>query len=155
MGISMYKPVCAYACHDSLSPLYLNCTTFDDDMSGMDMKVRKRMDMDSAMGMTSSACRAQDLPWLQTLAYCFMQRCGTEDSVPESSIEAAWSLLAADGDEVPAYQTSLPLTTPSTEVDSDAMWLNFTSLVNDSVYFATRQTYQEFEYQEDTHVVLS
>jgi hypothetical protein len=154
IGISMYKPVCAFACHDSLSALFLNCTTFGDDMSGMDMKVRKRMDMASADGTTSSECRAQDVTWLQTLAYCMKQGCAA-DFVEESRIETAWNTLAADGETVPQYQTMLPATSPSVELDSDAMWLNSTSLVSSSLYFATHQTLMEFEYQEETHVKLS
>lgn len=81
-GIPMYEPLCCYSCHDALSSLYLNCTTFHDehsDMEGMDMKIKKRMDMGGeSMGETSDECRAQDQTWLQTLSYCMKTRCDEE-----------------------------------------------------------------------------
>jgi len=58
--------------------------TFEDDsdmsdMDGMDMKLRWRMDMGAAsMGTTSEECYASNIPYLQTLAYCFQQRCGDD-----------------------------------------------------------------------------
>lgn len=66
-GISLYQDLCCQACYDSLSTLYLTCTTFDDsamDMSSMDM------DMSMIMGATSADCYATNVPWLQTMAYC-------------------------------------------------------------------------------------
>lgn len=155
MGIIMYKPVCAYACQNALSTLYLNCTTFSDDesdMAGMDMKLRKRMDMGGeAMGTTSHECYATDAAWLQTLAYCMKDRCGI-DGVSESKIETAWSELSMSD---AAYSSQIPTERPATEVEADAMWLNTTSLVNNDLYYSFHQTLAEFEYQEDTHVRLS
>jgi hypothetical protein len=154
MGIDMYKPTCAYACHDSLSSLYLDCTTFDDmsgdDMDGMDMKVRKRMGMGSSKGTTSSVCRAADMVWLQTFAYCVQSNCAA-DGVAESKMESSWQTLAADGYPVPGLKTVLPPIAPTVQVDADAMWLNETGLVNGDLYFANRQTLQEFSYQETYH----
>lgn len=153
MGIKMYKPVCSYACHDSLSSLYLSCTTFDsgDSMAGMDMKIKKRMDMGSVEVTTSSSCRANDTVWLQTFAYCIQQNCAI-DGVSKSDMESSWETLAADGDAVPEMKTVLPASTPTAEVDNDSMWLNETQLVNRDLYFATRQTLGEFAYQEEIHV---
>lgn len=156
MGISMYKPVCAYACHDSLASLWLNCTTFStgsDDMAGMDMKLLKRMDMgEEAAATTSMECVASNMPWLQTLAYCLKDRCGI-DGVGEKKIAKAYSTLSMSDTAV--YSDMLPATAPTTELEADAMWLNETSLVNYDLYFSNRQTLQEFEYQEDTHAQLS
>lgn len=153
MGIKMYKPICSYACHDSLSSLYLSCTAFDsgDSIAGMDMKMKKRMDMGSVEGTTSSACRANDTVWLQTFAYCIQQHCAA-DGVSESEMESGWEALAADGDAVPEMKTVLPASVPTVEVDADAMWLNETQLANRDLYFATRQTLDEFAYQEKIHV---
>ncbi|PVH70598.1 hypothetical protein DL98DRAFT_661067 [Cadophora sp. DSE1049] len=156
MGISMYKPVCAYACHDSLASLWLNCTTFStghDDMAGMDMKLLKRMDMGGeAEATTSMECVASNMPWLQTLAYCLKDRCGI-DGVGEKKIAKAYSTLSMS--DAAVYSEMLPATAPTTELEADAMWLNETSLVNYDLYFSNRQTLQEFEYQEDTHAQLS
>ncbi|KAH7417787.1 ferric reductase like transmembrane component [Cadophora sp. MPI-SDFR-AT-0126] len=156
MGISMYKPVCAYACHDSLASLWLNCTTFSSashDMEGMDMKLLKRMDMgEEAEATTSMECVASNMPWLQTLAYCLKDRCRI-DGVGEKKIAKAYSTLSMSDTAV--YSEMLPATAPTTELEADAMWLNETSLVNYELYFSNRQTLQEFEYQEDTHAQLS
>ncbi|KAH6718239.1 ferric reductase like transmembrane component-domain-containing protein [Leptodontidium sp. MPI-SDFR-AT-0119] len=156
MGINMYKPVCAYACHDSLASLWLNCTTFStpsDDMAGMDMKLLKRMDMgEEAEATTSMECVASNMPWLQTLAYCLKDRCGI-DGVGEKKIAKAYTTLSMS--DIAVYSEMLPAENPTTELDADAMWLNETSLVNYDLYFSNRQTLQEFEYQEDTHVQLS
>ncbi|KAH7309291.1 ferric reductase like transmembrane component-domain-containing protein [Rhexocercosporidium sp. MPI-PUGE-AT-0058] len=159
MGITMYKPVCAYACYDSLSALWLNCTTFasaSDDMAGMegmDMKLLKRMDMgEEPEATTSMECVASNMPWLQTLAYCLKDRCGI-DGVGENKIAKAYSTLSMSDTAV--YSEMLPAEAPTTMLEADAMWLNETSLVNYDMYFSNRQTLQEFEYQEDTHVQLS
>jgi hypothetical protein len=159
MGITMYHPFCAYACSDSLSSLYLNCTTFEDmsdmDIDGMDMKAKKRMNMGSeSKGTTSPECRATDAVWLQTFAYCLKANCAV-DNVKESDIEDVWLVLAADGKMPPSYQGSIPSEAPTEELDSDAMWLNTTMLVNHKAYWNDHQTLIEFEYQEDTHVLLS
>jgi len=161
MGITMYYPVCAYACSNSLSGLYLTCTTFEDeshmdmDMDGMDMKVKKRMDMGSEPeGTTSSECRARDTFWRQTFAYCLKANCA-KDKVKESDIEDVWQVLAADELTVPSYQSSIPSDAPTNELEPDAMWLNTTALVNNKTYWSNHQTLYEFEYQEDTHVLLS
>src|SRR5690349_11769006 len=72
-GISLYQDLCCQACHDSLSTLYLNCTTFDDMSMSMDMST----DM-SMMGTTSEECYASNIPWLQTMAYCIQQNCNAD-----------------------------------------------------------------------------
>ncbi|EKD20113.1 uncharacterized protein L3040_002212 [Drepanopeziza brunnea f. sp. 'multigermtubi'] len=154
-GITMYKPVCAYACSDALSSLYLNCTTFmsHDSMDMAGMKLKKRMDMGSEMmGMTSDECYATDRVWQETLAYCMKDRCGTIDGVSEERIAKAYSKLS-NSDAV--YSEVLPAERPATELDADAEWLNVTSLVNSKLYFDNRQTRSEFEYQETMHARLS
>ena len=158
MGITMYQPVCVYSCHDSLSSLYLSCTTFGDsmeDMPGMDMKLRKRMSMgSSSMASTSNECYATNMPWLQTLAYCFKSRCAA-DGVKEDQIESHWQLFAANGAAVNSYKSLIPRDAPTAELESDAEWLNLTSLVNGENYLANHLTLLEFEFQEDMHVRLS
>ncbi|KAI9051730.1 hypothetical protein LZ554_004770 [Drepanopeziza brunnea f. sp. 'monogermtubi'] len=157
-GITMYKPVCAYACSDALSSLYLNCTTFESHDMGMDMdmagmKLKKRMEMGSEMmGMTSDECYATDRVWQETLAYCMKDRCGTIDGVKEEKIAKMYSKLS-NSDAV--YSEVLPAERPATELAVDAEWLNVTSLVNSKLYFDNRQTRSEFEFQETMHARLS
>ncbi|KAL2433960.1 Ferric/cupric reductase transmembrane component B [Exophiala dermatitidis] len=167
-GINMYKPVCCYACHDSLSSLYLNCTTFmsteDDgtDSMGMDMKLksrfmlRKRMDMGGGddMAMTSDECRASDTAWLQTLAYCVHNRC-TQDGVSEHLQNRCFGDQAAGGLSVPNLREAFPLKQPSIEVADDAVWLNATSLVNSALWERTYETLSKFEFSEDMHTKYS
>lgn len=154
MGIIMYKPVCGYAYHDSLSSLYLSCTTFDDSSEMSGMKRRKRMNMDSVIGTTSDDYYRSNTPWLQTLSHCMKKRCAT-DGADEAKIEKLWNTLADDGLTPPSYSSILPATAPTVELVADAVWLNKTSLVDGDLYYPNHQTLQEFEFQEDMHVRLS
>lgn len=152
MGITMYKPVCAYACHDALSSLYLNCTTFAEASGDMDhMMLKKRHEEDMIMGTTSDECYANNTVWLQTLAYCMSDRCAT-DGVGEARIAKAYSTLSMSDR---AYSDMLPAERPATELDADAKWLNVTSLVNPDLYLSNRQAMSEFEFQEGMHNRLS
>lgn len=180
-GISMYKPVCCYACHDSLSSLYLNCTTFmamdeqDSHGMGMDMKLKnklrkrvnmdmelnhnlhKRMDMGSGgseMAMTSDACRASDRAWLQTLAYCVHDRC-THEGVSAGLQNQCFKSQAAGGLAVPNLRDALPQQAPGIELANDATWLNTTSLVNNDLWTRNYGTLSKFEYSEDMHTRYS
>lgn len=157
-GISMYDPVCCYACHDSLSSLYLNCTTFmSDDMGHMEgMKLRKRMDMGGEMAVTSTECRASDPAWVSTIAYCIKDRC-TEDGVSEARQAKCYARMVpgrntvhGTADIVP-FQQALPQRAPTVEVADDAEWLNTTSLVNAETYATNKRTLAEFERSEKMH----
>jgi hypothetical protein len=57
-GISLYQDLCCQSCHDSLSSLYLTCTTFTD---GDDMSMDMDRDMDMT-GTTSDECYATNIP---------------------------------------------------------------------------------------------
>jgi hypothetical protein len=157
-GISLYEDLCCQACHDSLSALYLNCTTFmpmDDGMGGMAMKKVKRDGMDmSMMGMTSDECRASNTPWLQTMAYCIQQNCNA-DMYPADKQATCFSNQALAGASSPTLQQSLPPTAPTVELASDAMWLNETSLVNAELYYSTHGTLGEFARSEYLHTRYS
>lgn len=158
-GISLYEDLCCQACHDSLSALYLNCTTFmsSDEMGGMDgmdMKV-KRDDMEMGMmGMTSDECRASNTPWLQTMAYCIQQNCNA-DQYPTDKQATCFSNQALAGTSTPTLQESLPSTAPTVELVADAMWLNETSLVNAELYYSTHGTLGEFARSEYLHTRYS
>jgi hypothetical protein len=154
-GIPMYEPLCCYSCRDAMSTLYLNCTTFAEDMGmdhgGMDMKLRKRMDMGGeATAMTSDACYASDRAWLETFSNCVHDKC-SKDGVDESVQAQCFSKLAANGLSVSIFQDSLPSVAPSVELDGEATWLNTTSLVNEHAYLANYVTMKEFVSSEHRH----
>lgn len=153
-GISLYEDLCCQACHDSLSTLWLNCTTFmsSDDMSGMDMSMS--MDMDMPMGMTSDECYASNTPWLQTMAYCIQQNCNA-DGYPAAKQAKCFSNQAVAGASEPTFQDSLPASAPTEELAADAMWLNVTSLVNHELYYSTHGTLGEFARSEYFHTRYS
>jgi hypothetical protein len=154
-GIPMYQPLCCYSCHDALSALYLNCTTFSEDMdmhhSGMDMKLLRRMDMGGeSTATTSDACYASDRTWLETFSHCVHDKC-SRDGVDEGKQGQCFSKLAANGLPVSTLQTSLPSIAPSFELDAEAIWLNKTSLVNEHAYLANYVTMKEFVSSEHRH----
>ena len=145
-GISLYQDLCCQACHDSLSSLHLNCTTFtESDGTSMDMTM---------MGTTSDECYASNVPWLQTMAYCIQQHCDAEGYGAKKQAKCFSKQAVADASE-PTFQDSLPATAPTTELSEDAMWLNVTSLVNINVYYNTRGSLKEFARSEYIHTRYS
>jgi len=149
-GISLYQDLCCQSCHDSLSSLYLNCTTFTED-TNMDKYMSMSMDM---MGTTSDECYATNLPWLQTMAYCIQQNCNADGYSAEKQAKC-FSTQAVAGALEPTFQDSLPATAPTVELPDDAMWLNVTSLVNGDTYYATHGTLGEFARSEYIHTRYS
>ncbi|KAI0433302.1 ferric reductase like transmembrane component-domain-containing protein [Xylaria sp. FL1042] len=159
-GIDIYPDLCCQSCRDSLSALYLSCTTFPDttnasstDSSGM----KKRHDdgsMDADMPMTSDACRASSQPWLQTMAYCIQQNCNAVGFGITKQVKC-FSKEALAGGTTPTFQESLPKIAPSVELAKDAVWLNSTSLVNSELYYDTYGTYAEFGRSENLHTKYS
>lgn len=151
-GISFYQDLCGQSCHDSLSPLYLNCTTFTEgDDESMDMG----MDMGMAMtGTTSPECYATNIPWLQTMAYCIQQNCNADGYSTEKQAQS-FGTQAVAGASKPTFQDSLPATAPTVELLDDATWLNETSLVNSNLYYDTYGTLKEFARSEYIHTRYS
>ncbi|KAK8013881.1 hypothetical protein PG990_007177 [Apiospora arundinis] len=160
-GIDLYQDLCCQACHDALSTLFLDCTTFmnqpeggasDGGMSGMGMS--GGMDMDMPMGMTSDECRATNSPWLQTMAYCIRSRCDA-DAYPFEKQVQCFSKHAVAGASELTLQHSLPSAAPTVELTEDAMWLNTTSLVNSHHYYSIHGTLGEFAREEYLHTKYS
>lgn len=138
-GLSMYEDLCCLSCHDSLSSLYLDCTTFTD-MPGMDM----------AMGKTSAECRTSNKPWLESMAYCIQQACSADGySVEEQA--RCFNVHAVDGALGHSFHHSLPHMAPTVELPHHAMWLNATSLVNHDLYHSAHGTMGEFARSEYIH----
>ncbi|KAI0531860.1 ferric reductase like transmembrane component-domain-containing protein [Xylaria digitata] len=146
-GIPLYQDSCCLACHDSLSSLYLGCTTFPKhhDMPGMDMDMT---------GMTSEECRTSNMPWLQTMAYCIQQACGAHGYTVEQRAKC-FSIHAAAGASEPAFHDCLPDMAPTVELPPDAKWLNITSRVNRDLYHSTHGTLEEFARSEYIHTRYS
>jgi hypothetical protein len=150
-GISFWQDLCCQACADSLSALYLNCTTFSDSGSGMDMG-GSSSDMDMIVGTTSDDCRASNTPWLQTMAYCIQSNCNAHGYTSEAKQEACFVAHALDGNAAgPSYQSSLPAMAPIVELNADATWLNETSLVNADMYFSMYGSEGNFAESEYYH----
>ncbi|KAK2032014.1 ferric reductase like transmembrane component [Colletotrichum zoysiae] len=152
-GISLYPDLCCQACHDSLSALYLNCTTFSSmDMSGMEGMSMPGMNMQ--MATTSPECYASNKPWLQTMAYCIQKNCNAH-GYPADKQAQCFSTQAVAGAASPTFEESLPRVAPTIELASDAMWLNETSLVNQALYDSTYGTEGEFARSEYLHTRYS
>ncbi|ESZ95052.1 ferric reductase like transmembrane component [Sclerotinia borealis F-4128] len=151
-GLSLYQDLCCQACHDSLSSLYLTCTTFENsDDTSMDMSMSSDMAMEI---MTSDECYATNIPWLQTMAYCIQQNCDADGYSAEKQAKC-FSTQAVAGAPKPTFQDSLPATAPTDELSEDALWLNVTSLVNSNTYYATHGTEKEFARSEYIHTRYS
>ncbi|KAI1126959.1 ferric reductase like transmembrane component [Nemania abortiva] len=159
-GIDLYTDLCCQSCRDSLSSLYLSCTTFPDSSNSSSMDgsgMKKRHDDGGSMEdmpMTSDDCRASSLPWLQTMAYCIQQNCNAVGFGAAKQVEC-FSKEAVAGAAKPTLQESLPATAPTVELASDAVWLNSTSLVNSELYYSTYGTYAEFGRSEYLHTKYS
>lgn len=149
-GISLFQDLCCQSCHDSLSSLYLGCTTFPE---GEDMSMSMDMDM-HMMGETSDECYATNLPWLQTMAYCIQQNCNADGYSAEKQAKCFRTQAVAGASE-PTFQDSLPPTAPTAELSEDEIWLNVTSLVNRNTYYATHGTLKEFARSEYIHTRYS
>lgn len=143
-GISLYQDECCQACYDSLSALYLTCTTFANDTSS-------HIDMPAMpMGSTSPGCYASNIPWLQTMAYCIKSNCDAH-GYPARKQATCFRKHAVMGAATPTFLESLPSAAPTAELAADAMWLNVTSLVNRETYESTYGTEAEFARSEYIH----
>lgn len=159
-GVDLYPDLCCQSCRDSLSTLYLSCTNFPDNSnvsSTYTSGMKKRHDeggMEEGIPTTSEDCRASNLPWLQTMAYCIKQNCNANGFEHTKQIKC-FSNQALAGSAEPTFQESLPVTAPTVELASDAVWLNSTSLVNSELYYETYGTYAEFGRSEYLHTKYS
>ena len=148
-GINMFGPYCCTACSDALAMAFLDCTTFPEmDMGGHH---KRHMDM---MGETSDECYAGNKPYQETLAYCISSHC-TGEGMSYTEQNQCFQTLNHAGTTGPTLRQSLPSTAPGTEMDSDAMWLNSTSLVNSDYYSSDRGTIQLFAEMEKDHAAWS
>jgi hypothetical protein len=101
-------------------------------------------DMDGMMmGMmsTSAECYAKDTAFLTSVAYCMSMKCN-DFHIPASKLESFWEEQVTGHPDIPAkwsYAESLFNAHPSPptyQLTSNDTILNFTSLVNPSIYLA-------------------
>jgi hypothetical protein len=95
-GFAWYKPNCGYSCYSAVSSSLLLCPSIDFDNS-------MEMDMVMTSGMPTPACQGQNLPFLETIAYCMSIRCGT--GVPVWKREEFWATKLLN-DVVPKWTYS-------------------------------------------------
>lgn len=143
-GIPVFQPPCAFACRDAISGATLNCSTAENmgGMAGMDI---------GGMVMTSPECYAMDDVFLETLALCVQSRC---KDIPVWTLEQYWKdnvagTYAVQPDPKETYQEALAKTksTP-TAVYAEMGSLNRTSIVAESLWYASYQTDVIFGHQE-------
>ena len=144
-GISMYKPLCAYACRDVLSSSMLNCS------EPMDMSMGMGMEMGSE---TSPDCYATDEAFLETLAYCMSTHC---QDVGVWDLESYWNMNAAgrlQKQPVPKatyQQTVADMSAEPTDTLVVGEDLNRTMIISDEDYEGSYNAQKVFEEMEDSH----
>ncbi|KAL8977836.1 MAG: hypothetical protein Q9205_006444 [Flavoplaca limonia] len=151
-GISMYKPLCAYACRDVLSTSKLECSE-ETDMTHMHGAMLKKRATHTAIE-TSPDCYASDNNFLRTLAYCMSAYC---QGVAIWDLEKYWTLNVAgrqSDQPVPkaTYQQTLA-TLPTTPSDTLVVGedLNRTMLVSAEDYQGSYNAQDVFERMERNH----
>ncbi|KAI1801067.1 putative rerric reductase like transmembrane component [Daldinia bambusicola] len=144
-GISMYDPICAYACHDALSLYQLGCSTR--------MGHEKLGSPPSRGFMTSDTCYATDDNYLRSVAYCIGLRCS---STALSDLEHYWANFLIGnkpGQTLPKEPYSLTLAhidPPPDIVASPEGILNQTTLVSEQGYSRAYARILSFQHAEIT-----
>ncbi|KAF7175084.1 hypothetical protein CNMCM7691_006488 [Aspergillus felis] len=145
-GISMYKPVCAFACRASITNP-LDCNGAADHNMGMDMS-------SMAMDTPSPSCYANNDPFLQTLAYCMYTHCA---GIPVSALENYWDLEVAGSlqhqpSPKESYQKALgSLAKPPTTTLNASAVLDSLSLIDEETYLDNYNTLSTFADVETSH----
>lgn len=140
-----YFPYCATACNRALGSNYLSCS-FDGYVPG------GMMNSDSASA--TPACRANNIPFLSSLAYCIRTHCDYDLGV----IETWWAAKASGtgGAFVPlkfSYQEALMLvSTPPTQVITPKENLTTTMLADETIYANQYGTLYSVNREEYVHV---
>ena len=126
-GTHPYDPPCAHACQRSITSFKVSCSH--------DMEEEGHSHGPSAM--TPPSCRAQDEPYLSTLAWCMHVKCS---DVKTSQLQAFWEKSGTEDPTVAAkwdYPTALASSSePSVALTEDTAVLNFTAIANEDTYLA-------------------
>jgi hypothetical protein len=150
-GITMYKPVCAFACRDNVAPLTLSCTDKSHHAGGSHGH--------HSTGPTTPECRAGDSSFLTTLAWCMKTKCVGAYAAEDWELEKYWREKVTGDPTVKAkwsYGEALSMVkgVPDREFDADEEGLsvlNFTAVVNQEKWDLYRTTKETFEYGEIMH----
>ncbi len=128
--VNPYDPFCAMSCLRSLYDLTLSCSSMGDTVGMMTM-------------VTTSACWAENTPYLTSLAWCIHTRCA-EYNIANSKFEYFWETESTGQSNagqigVPAkwsYSEALANipNPPTIQLTPTDKWLNNTSLVSPLVY---------------------
>lgn len=126
-GVNPYDPPCAHAYLRSITSLKLTCSH----------DVEEEGHSHGPSAMTPPSCRAQDKPYLSTLAWCMHSRCS---DIATSQLQAFWETSGTEDPSVAAmwdYPTALASSSePSVAVTEDTAVLNFTAIADEDTYLA-------------------
>ncbi|KAK0741572.1 hypothetical protein B0T18DRAFT_440770 [Schizothecium vesticola] len=126
-GTHPYDLPCAHACQRSITSFKLSCS-HDMEEEGHSH---------GPYAMTPPSCRAQDEPYLSTLAWCMHVKCS---DVKTSQLQAFWKKSGTEDPPVAAmwdYPTALASSSePSVALTEDTAVLNFTAIANEDTYLA-------------------
>lgn len=147
-GIPMYKPNCAFACYNHFGDAMLHCSTADHGGGAHD----------HGAGPTSPECRANNEPWLTTLAYCINATC---TDVAPWKLEKYWADKCTGDPAVPAKwtyaQTLMQLEKNGKPTNKELMehdgmdMLTQTTLYDEETWEEYRGTLWHFEWAETVH----
>ncbi|PTB64869.1 ferric reductase-like transmembrane component [Trichoderma citrinoviride] len=124
-GRTSYDPLCAESCLRSFTSLMLPCTEMEGDSMGM--------------MVTSPSCRAENTPFLTSVAWCMSDKCV---NVPASKLEAYWEdWVTGDKAIQPKWTFSEALfkvdpRPPVLELKSSDTTLNASSIVAPTTYLS-------------------
>lgn len=128
--VNPYDPFCAMSCLRSLYSLMLSCSSMGDTVGMMTMT-------------TTSACWAENTPYLTSLAWCMHTKCA-EYNITNSKLEYFWETETtgqSNAGEIgvpPKWSYSDTLLNipnpPTIQLTPSDKWLNDTSLVSPLVY---------------------
>jgi len=124
LGERYNDPSCAYACRAAISSAPLACSGHGHGGAHS-----------HGAPPTSPDCRAEDSPFLTTLAYCISANC---QDIPIWRLEQYWALQATGSPAVPAkwdYNTARDqVTTPPNKTYVYATPLDYTALISSKTF---------------------
>jgi hypothetical protein len=133
LGVDDYNPLCCYACRNSISSARLSCST-DQDAGPHS----------HGAPLTLPNCRAEDVPFLTTLAYCIKTKCEVSN-LPDWVLELYWAEQATGDPTVPpkwGYAATLQqITVAPNQTFASGTTLNYTALVNATAYATQERFY--------------
>lgn len=145
-GIKMYDPLCAVACFRSLRNVPLQCSVTASSAGGHSH---------GATPSTTADCRANDSPWLTTLAVCIDTYCAPLN-VPISKKERWWEISSTTSTTIHAKWSYVEALAQVQDRETLAEvqlteTLNSTSTTPRKDWEANYRTFAAFEYAESSH----